>query len=199
MSTGHRIPAAQARAVADALTNEFAHYCDRWEIAGSLRRGAPDVGDIEVVAVPRLAPSEVQTLFGPVATPPRFELDDVLAEHLTRGAIQHAPHKGWGERQKKFMFDGVQIDLYITDAARFGVILLIRTGPQEFSHALAAWMQRGGDWRFAGGALEYRSGDAIGWLAHPTPEERDVFAALGLSYIEPAQRSLSALEQTING
>lgn len=39
--------------IAEGLVCEFGPYCERVEIAGSIRRGKAEVGDIEIVAVPR--------------------------------------------------------------------------------------------------------------------------------------------------
>ena len=44
---------AEAQEVADALIAELSRYCERIEIAGSLRRGKAEVGDLELVAVPK--------------------------------------------------------------------------------------------------------------------------------------------------
>ena len=54
MSTGTRVLLAEAAAVADSLAGLLTLACHRLEIAGSIRRGRPDVGDIEMVAVPIL-------------------------------------------------------------------------------------------------------------------------------------------------
>ena len=43
-----------ALVVATWLVNELRESCDRIEIAGSIRRGKPDVKDIEIVAIPIL-------------------------------------------------------------------------------------------------------------------------------------------------
>ena len=54
MSNKQRWPATTARKVADALAAELTPRCERIEIAGSLRRGKADVGDIEILYVPRI-------------------------------------------------------------------------------------------------------------------------------------------------
>ena len=53
MSTGLRYTLAEAQRIAGAIVGQLDPSCVRLEIAGSLRRGRPDVGDIELVAIPR--------------------------------------------------------------------------------------------------------------------------------------------------
>src|SRR5215471_6986088 len=52
MSEKRHWPAALARKVAEQLVAELAPRCERIEIAGSLRRGKAEVGDIEILYVP---------------------------------------------------------------------------------------------------------------------------------------------------
>jgi DNA polymerase/3'-5' exonuclease PolX len=44
---------AQATVIAERVKAELAPYCERIEIAGSVRRRKPQVKDIELVAIPR--------------------------------------------------------------------------------------------------------------------------------------------------
>jgi len=54
VSSGVRVPLADARVIAESLMAALGPGCERIEIAGSIRRGRPDVGDIELVAIPRI-------------------------------------------------------------------------------------------------------------------------------------------------
>lgn len=51
MSGTERVPAEEARKVAEQLIYHLAPVREHITIAGSLRRGKPDVGDIELVAM----------------------------------------------------------------------------------------------------------------------------------------------------
>ena len=55
MSDKQRWPAAIARKVADELVEALTPRCEQICIAGSLRRGKPDVGDIEILYIRPLA------------------------------------------------------------------------------------------------------------------------------------------------
>jgi DNA polymerase/3'-5' exonuclease PolX len=49
-----RIPAAVAWKVADRLRERLAPTCSQFEIAGSLRRQKPTIGDVDIICVPVL-------------------------------------------------------------------------------------------------------------------------------------------------
>lgn len=66
MSTGERIPLAAADALAARVVLELGPCCERIEVGGSVRRRRPDVGDLEIVAIPRMTMAGTQSgLFGP--------------------------------------------------------------------------------------------------------------------------------------
>ena len=50
---GRRVSNAEARKIAGMLEKEFEGLYDRWEIAGSVRRGVETAGDLDVVVIPR--------------------------------------------------------------------------------------------------------------------------------------------------
>ena len=58
-----RVPLALAVAIAEEVRALLAPACERLEVAGSIRRRRPDVGDVELVAVPKTAPARLD-LFG---------------------------------------------------------------------------------------------------------------------------------------
>lgn len=53
MSTTTKTPLAPALQVAFRLKMALTPYCERVELAGSIRRCRPQVGDIELVTIPR--------------------------------------------------------------------------------------------------------------------------------------------------
>jgi hypothetical protein len=44
----------QAKSIADGMVEKLSGYCDKIEIAGSVRRKKPEVHDIEIVAIPKI-------------------------------------------------------------------------------------------------------------------------------------------------
>lgn len=65
MSAGPRMPLAQALDLAVELQDLLAPACERIQIAGSIRRLRETVGDLELVAIPRMRPQGQVSLFRP--------------------------------------------------------------------------------------------------------------------------------------
>jgi DNA polymerase/3'-5' exonuclease PolX len=113
------------------------------------------------------------------------------------GAIQHLGR--WGPRAKTFRLGGVTFDLYACPREQWGCQLAIRTGPAAFSRRLVTTRAKGAlcpdDLKFDQGRLWQQVGaepyqpGAEGWEALETPEESDVFRALGLAYLDPEDRA----------
>lgn len=198
-STVTRLPAHEAEAIAKRFIRRIEDACLQVEIAGSLRRLLPDVGDIEIVAVPRVESVPSLDMFGEVTQVGEVDFLGVhLAALLDSGLIQKRPRSDgktfWGPKAKYLTFDGTPIDLFTPSAERWGLILAIRTGPWQFSNALVTpRSQKTREGRR--GLLPDHLRVQDGWLTErmsgrriETPEERDVFELLKLRWIEPEHR-----------
>lgn len=190
MAEKTRVPLAEAEALARQVVIMLGDDCHRIEVAGSIRRRRPDVGDVEIVCVPRLEPVAVG-LFGDPGEPLNA-LDATCRDLLAEGSLEHRPdvngRPAFGPRFKRLRYDGIALDLFsVLEPAQWGVILAIRTGPAEFSQRLVTTRSKGG---FLPNWLKVRDG-AIWSGDEPiaTPEERDVFALLGLDWIPPERRT----------
>ena len=123
----------KALSIAETLVAELTPACKRIEIAGSIRRQKPDVGDIEIVAIPDLRPP--RPAFGYPIFPTR--LDAILANLsiVDDDILIHLNMNGSKFKQFWVSYDGGQtwifkVDLFlITPPADWGVLYLIRTGP----------------------------------------------------------------------
>ena len=176
-----------ARKVAEDLTAEMAPRCDRIEIAGSLRRSKPDVGDIEILFAPRIdqvrVPGELFPKSGSLA-------DELLEQWLAKGVITKRFNVNgtttWGNLNKLALHTGssIPIDFFATTAERWFVSLVVRTGSAEMNTRLASRALQRGMQLHAYGVLENRkTGEQI------VPQsEREVFERLGVPYREPAER-----------
>lgn len=180
-----KLPLADAVKVACRIIDMIAPACDRIEVAGSVRRRKPEVGDIEIVAIA----ARDHDLFG---EPRGSRLDPVLDRLAREGVL--SPIRG-GERYKQFVVPdaGCKLDLFLCDPATWGVIFTLRTGSAGFSHQLVTQRDR----RTSSGRpgllpVDCRVQDGRVWRgeqALETPEEADVFRVAGLDWIEPEERS----------
>lgn len=187
----------RAEAAAHYLLALLGPYCERMEIAGSIRRGKPEVKDIELVAIPLVV--QVQTgLFGGL-----YDITDHLSQRLAQawaegwltpravemhrkdGTVEQSQRVG--DRYQALVYDGIAVDLFVVrPPADWGVVYTIRTGPADFSQALVTACQRR-LMRVEHGQL-LRMGKRV-----PCPEEADFFSALGQPWLEPAERRASAV------
>lgn len=199
---GRRVPLFDGMDAASDVVNLIAGECRRSVVAGSIRRGKPTVGDVELVVVPTLQPS----LFGGGDTDVLYGRLCELTKAGDEIRALDAGKPGARYRKLQHVRSGLQVDLFIVrPPASFGLLLMIRTGSAEFSHAMLG-RANGLGMSSIEGAL-HRQGPPCtehitttkkcrhcagrGWLPGErvdTPEEADVFAVLGLAFIDPQDR-----------
>lgn len=173
------LPLARAQQLAAALVADLAGGCSTITIAGSVRRRKPTVGDIELVVVP----IPILDLVG--SPTDRTRLESFLERLVERGDL--ATNKG-GRKFIQFSLPahGCNLDLFLANKDNYGLILLIRTGPVDFSKRFVTQKHKGGllpnDLRIEGGRL--LRGDTV----LPTPTEAEVFRLAGVEYAEPWER-----------
>jgi DNA polymerase/3'-5' exonuclease PolX len=196
----------EAKAIAEGLVEGMRPYCARVEIAGSIRRRKAEVKDIEIVAVPKweLAPVEeqVRDLFGsPPRAPQNFNLLHFWATKLsgvrwikpgTSEVVDWQP-KPEGKYWRGIVGGRIKLDLFLARPDNFGLIFLIRTGSADFSQGLVTFAKHRTSFRVGEGSLRDRDGKVL-----ETFEERDVFDALRLDWVEPELRD-GAHRVTVNG
>ena len=148
--------------------------CERIEIAGSIRRRWPTVGDIELVAIPRKRYQA--SLLGDVEAEKTY-----LDLHLERYPEFYKVVAN-GDRMKRILFDGMQVDLFVTDPARWGVIMTLRTGSKDFATWLVTSRDQGGARRVDRIVKDGRVWEIGQTEPLETPEEPYVFQALGVPW-----------------
>lgn len=129
------------RTKADEFVELIGPYCERIEIAGSIRRQREDVGDIEIVAIPRIEQRELPgSLFEP-----KLEDVDMLHEfclqlrrdNVLEDRLSVAGSPSFGPKSKRCLFRGFPLDLFsVHDPLSWGYILALRTGPGELNKQL---------------------------------------------------------------
>jgi DNA polymerase/3'-5' exonuclease PolX len=184
--TGTRLPLAEAEILAGEIVSLLAPYCERLEIVGSIRRRKADIGDVEILAIPRFQEWASATLFG---DPERVNTLDCFCRGLLTGFVFNPRGRGaFGERYKQLEYKGFAMDLFsCLPPAQWGVLQVIRTGPADFSHRLVKDRRYGGmlpPWAVVReGAIWHRDG-----ALQETPTEADVFRMLGVEFVPPEAR-----------
>lgn len=191
-ATTTRLARSEAAALAWELVALLGPFCERIEIAGSLRRQRPTVGDIELVCLPRYGAAS-RDLFNERISAGVNLLDLECDRLFMLGTIgkryDKNGHPRWGSGLKWATYRDVAVDLFpVISPAQWGVDFLLRTGSAAFSKRFVTPAEKGGllppGMLVSGGAL-WR-GDA----RLETPEEVDAFKAIGLRYVEPSAREV---------
>lgn len=190
---------ADALKIAEGWVEGLKSVCERAEIAGSVRRGKDDVKDIEIVAIPILkAPRPV---FGQKRVCKTL-LEQALYELEKNRHID--PVKG-GEKYKQFWIlagggiHAIKMDLFlVTPPAQWGVQMVIRTGPAEFSRWCVTQESKGGalpdGYCVAQGAVwridqvDVKGVPFEGESPRAMPEEADFLNFLNVLRQEPSER-----------
>jgi len=168
----------QAKKISRSLIHFLAQFCDRIEIAGSVRREKPTVKDIELIVIPKV--TYYPDMFG--AMSPCYPIN--LCQWDKIGFLV----KGGNRYKKISTIYNINLDLFIIrPPSQWGVQFAIRTGPASFSKKIVTQRRKDGllpsDCLVHDGGV-YRHGKLL-----PMPEEQDFFDFLGIDFIEPKMRS----------
>jgi DNA polymerase (family 10) len=192
-----------AQMLSQKVRDELAPFCERIAVAGSIRRERPEVNDIDLLLIPK-----------------EGQLDKII-ERVSRNCEQlYGRHLT--SQNLKFKFkSGFEMDLFIAKAetadlvsrtpGNWGAVLLCRTGSMVHNQQLCSHAIRKG-LKFApykGVVRPVRNEET-----HPlgakmvdfeekliaSESEAEIYAALGLEYLEPTNREvlpLPAMEKQI--
>lgn len=165
----------EAKQIADKYLKLLKPFCEKIEIAGSIRRKKTVVGDVEIVVIPQKIKKAVGF----------FDYEMVV--HPSFVAIINSLKKVKGEPTGKYtqriLPEGIVLDLFIASPENWGLIFAIRTGSANFSHKVLAtsWVKKG--FKSINGMLHKNN------IPFTIKEEIDLFKLLDLDYIEPNLRN----------
>lgn len=176
---------ANARQVIGELVELLRPACERIEIAGSVRRGKPEVHDAEVVIIP---------------TPDLIPLTNTLIEY---GTAQYALYgdkrtKRWGPNYRGLLFKGIKCELFMTNEDSWGYQYWLRTGPGDANFFIMKWLsycnapirfQDGYGWHSRNWRREGKEWFASDRRRLRIASEEDLFAVLGMPFIPPSERT----------
>ena len=185
MSKEIKVPLDVARYQAHRLLDLLEPVCERIEIAGSIRRQCLEVGDIELVAIPKPTRGlffhkwDTQIIIDRI-----FEIDKLS---FLRESDEPLFAKR-GEWYAQFTIFGMKVDLFMTTPEKWGCIFMIRTGSADFSKRMMTKKSGGG---YCPDHLYFKNGRLWdGEEVLDTPEEDDVFRLLGVPWMDPVERSV---------
>ncbi len=165
----------RAKAIAGNIKVVLESSCERIVIAGSIRRQKPDVGDIELLCIPKYI-AGVDMLDAKIQTMIYFDMLGYRLNKLGR--------KVYGPKNKLLVHpSGIGVDIFSTDELCWPVALVVRTGGKITNQRIATAALRKG-YRFHAYGLGFStpSGEIV------CQSEREVFEAVGLRYLEPGER-----------
>lgn len=181
--------------VAEWLRDKLAPACapDRILICGSVRRLRPDVGDIELVYVPRVEPRRAKDDFFSIVN--TNLADEIIADLYQSRVLDKRKNvngsETFGTRNKLMRHVALRIpvDLFSTTEECFWNYVVCRTGPAELNVEIATRARAHGlMWKptSQGFARVDENDSVLEWF--PVCSEREVFAKVGLPYREPWDR-----------
>ena len=194
--------------IARPLVEEMSPFCERIEIAGSIRRGCQGVKDVELVAIPRWELGAVIDLFGTTDESNSLHAWALDAERrgllrwIKTGTSEIEPWtpKPEGKYWRALLREDVKLDLFLPRQDNFGLLYLIRTGHKEFSSGVLGHAKRNTGYQTESSYFKEHGikdrGEPECYLVEKkrwgcrveTPEERDVFELLNLEWVEPRDR-----------
>lgn len=177
---------AIALQVAGDLCRLLKALCERLIVAGSLRRGKQEVGDIEILYIPRCV-EEPDGLFEKRTV---SQVDALLTQLIAREQLTQRRTATdtitWGPKNKLAQHwpTGMPVDFFAADAGNWFNYLVCRTGSAENNIRIASTARaRGWKWHPYGAGFTDERGRPV-----PVTSEQDVFTLLDLPYLEPHQR-----------
>lgn len=169
---------SEVEPLAFKILREIEPYCLQAEVAGSLRRRRGVVNDLDLVVLPKPKPTNL-LYWRKIIKIMRDEFDAITVAQgpkLARFNIPFTSKVGRGF---------VQVDLYRAELDTWGILLLVRTGSKEHNVKLCNLaISKGLRLKYSVGLI-----DGSGRVVAGRSEE-EVFAALGLPWIPPAEREV---------
>jgi DNA polymerase (family 10) len=147
-----------AKSITNKFVSEIKEFCEKIEIAGSIRRKKLEVNDIDIVLIPK------------------------LRDYLTQKIRSISKVEIQGKKLIRTEYSGVQVDIYFATKETWGILLLVRTGSKEHNiklcqHAINKGMK-----------LSSEKGLMRGNELIASKTEREIFKGLGMKYIKPEYR-----------
>ncbi len=167
----------KAKAIAERIKTLLEPACERIEIAGSIRRQKPEVGDIELLCIPKHVAGidQLDKELGALCF-----IQRILA--LRRNKLGRATY---GPKNKLMLHreTGIGVDIFSTTEDCWPVAQVIRTGGKQTNIRICMAAQaRGYQFHAYGSGFSTPRGEIV---CH---SEQEVFEAVDLPYQRPEER-----------
>lgn len=187
-----KYPRERALAVAEQLLASLEPACLRIAIAGSLRRGKVEVGDVEIVFVP-LTKAVPADLFGGTVLRDQAEghIERLVSGGLLVRRVGPAGGTSWGAKNKLAVdvVSGIPVDLFSTTEECWWNYLVCRTGSADTNRRIATAAQaKGWKWNPYGPGFSRRGEPWEPQEVVSVESEQQVFEFVGLPYLPPERR-----------
>lgn len=181
-----KYPREAADAVARELIERLKPCCNRIIVAGSLRRRKSEVGDFEILFIPKMETREVDWFASESVSMAAEEIEAMVADGTLSRRISVSGAATWGDKNKLAVHrGGIPVDLFAATEATWFNYLVCRTGPLDSNKRIATLAQRKGlQWNPYGPGFTRLDDGAI----VPMSSEAAVFEFVGLPYAEPSAR-----------
>lgn len=166
----------RAKAIAEELKALLEPSCEKVVVAGSIRRRKSEVGDIELLCVPKYD--------GGIDQLDR-EIGALVVQRILGFRRNKLGSRVYGPKNKLMIHvpSGIGVDIFSTDEECWPVALVVRTGGEKTNKQIAmAAIRKGWHWHAYGRGFTTPDGEVI---CH---SEREVFEFVGLAYREPWER-----------
>jgi len=189
-----KIELAEARRIADKVVDHIFASMARVEVAGSIRRQKPVVGDIEIVGIPGNREKLIKLL-------------EEVGQHIKPGVPGVVP---WSPKvSAKYLRvrleEGMNLDVFLGTPENWGGLFMMRTGSgvgptgNSFDGFIPGVFKR---WKTLSGGG--RMTDCMPTMPDGTqlwiPEEQDFFDLLEMDFVPPEQRtSKNVIKKYIKG
>jgi len=167
----------KAKTIASEIIRRLAPYCERVEVAGSVRRRRPTVRDIDVVLIPR----DKEAVDSVLMQLGKVKMSGAKIARVTVD-LTHVIRKS--ESLIQLTADTVDIDIYFATPETWATLFLVRTGSTENNIRLCSLAKKRG-WKLAanGDGLFNEYDERIAG-----DSEESIYEALGIPWQEPWER-----------
>ena len=133
----------KAKDIAVKICYQLQPYCDKINIAGSIRRKKSEVKDIEIICVPKLDIVCQDNLFGEQSEGIKILSEGFIKTVTSLGNIKKG--KPEGKMMQIELPEWIMLDLFIPDDFDYYRQYAIRTGSAIYSHQViaAGWLKIG--------------------------------------------------------